>query len=111
MRTLLTMCLLMMVGCSNMYPCQTRNTYVVEGPERSIPQMRCADFVFVESYQEVYSDNSSEMHNSDARVYRVDKYGNVQYHKPGWKIQGDKIYQTDRYGNTQYHKSSRIITD
>ena len=33
------------------------------------------------------------------KVYQTDRYGNVQYHKPGYVVKGDRVYSTDAYGN------------
>jgi len=38
------------------------------------------------------------------RIYKVDSYGNTQYHKESYKVEDKKVYKVDSYGNTQYHK-------
>lgn len=36
--------------------------------------------------------------------------GNIQYHKPSYKIEGDRIYEVSpSTGNVQYHKPSYVI--
>jgi len=52
---------------------------------------------------------SSSAMAADVVIKQTDKYGNVQAHKPGLVIKGDKVYQTDKYGNVQYHKPSGKI--
>lgn len=48
----------------------------------------------------------------EARIYRQDSTGNIQYHKPSAVIQNDgRVIQTDSLGNKQYHKQQYQIKD
>ena len=101
-----------LVGCSSLelYPCEYRSTYIVEGPERAIPQMRCADFVFIEPKQiQGTYDVVSYNNNNDIVIHRVDPFGNTRYDRNYEVIRGTRIYKVDPFGNTQYQKSYKEL--
>ena len=35
----------------------------------------------------------------EGRIIPTDPYGNKLYHRPGFKVDGDKVYEADQYGN------------
>lgn len=37
--------------------------------------------------------------NAETIIYEVNKYGEVQYHKGWYVIDGDKVYKSDYVGN------------
>lgn len=45
------------------------------------------------------------------RIYNIDKFGNIEYHKESQIIIKDKIYTVDKYGTILYHKPSKKIAE
>lgn len=45
------------------------------------------------------------------RIYQVDSYGTVLYHKQHEIVIKDKIYQVDKYGTILYHKPAKKIAE
>ncbi len=51
-------------------------------------------------------------HAQEKRVYQTDRFGSIQYHKPGYAILSDgRIIETDSTGTKQYHKPQYKIKD
>lgn len=57
-----------------------------------------------DKYGNIQYQKSSYSVQGNGRVVELDKFGNKQYQKSQYQIRDDKVHQTDKYGNIQYNK-------
>jgi len=99
MKSLMTVCVMLMVGVATSAVAQ----------QKAPPPEKGARIYQTDQYGRVQHNQPSWVVKDGGRVVEVSPHGQEQHHTPAIQVKGDRVVPTDRYGNVQHRQPSWTV--